>query len=416
MIKNNNVDRTTPDVVKIVEMSSEGVHSTNLSRMAIGFVLKGRKLIYHNDTSVQVSEGEVFMLDAGVHYEENIGEGEPFEQIVFYVSAADLQRIIISLNSNYGVSCDSAHRCEACRRNNFVVCPPSAELYDFFMGVNQSFRRSDLRRNEIGGRIKLTELIYLIVAGEDGCLRRKIVAGADVVNGQFAKEIYNNVFNDVSIEMLARKTNRSLTSFKKEFRRQFEVDLDLLLGENPLYDSYEVTLDSAMSTREAVDGFVTAVESMEGVEYVAVPPVDVIEKMHVTITRVSIALIIFVGVLLFISMILLNNTIRLAIYSKRYLINTMKLVGATKWYIMRPLLASALKQGIVAGIIAGVMLAGVVYGAEIFTPEGIAMLDIREVGIVLGGLIGVGIIITVCFSAVAVNKFVNMKSNKIYLY
>lgn len=223
MIKNNNVDRTTPDVVKIVETSSEGVHSTNLSRMAIGFVLKGRKLIYHNDTSVQVSEGEVFMLDAGVHYEENIGEGEPFEQIVFYVSAADLQRIIISLNSNYGVSCDSAHRCEVCRRNNFVVCPPSAELYDFFMGVNQSFRRSDLRRNEIGGRIKLTELIYLIVAGEDGCLRRKIVAGADVVNGQFAKEIYNNVFNDVSIEMLARKTNRSLTSFKKEFRRQFDV-------------------------------------------------------------------------------------------------------------------------------------------------------------------------------------------------
>lgn len=204
--------------------------------------------------------------------------------------------------------------------------------------------------------------------------------------------------------------------YDEEFRRQFEVDLDLLLGENPLYDSYEVTLDSAMSTREAVDGIVAAVESMEGVEYVAMPPVDVIEKMHVTITRVSIALIIFVGVLLFISMILLNNTIRLAIYSKRYLINTMKLVGATKWYIMRPLLASALKQGVVAGIIAGVMLAGVVYGAEIFTPEGIAMLDIREVGIVLGGLIGVGIIITVCFSAVAVNKFVNMKSNKIYLY
>lgn len=200
------------------------------------------------------------------------------------------------------------------------------------------------------------------------------------------------------------------------FRRQFEVDLDLLLEENPLYDSYEVTLSNSLSTSEEVTAFVEEVEMMEGVEYVAVPPVDIIEKMHTTITRVSIALVIFVGVLLFISMVLLNNTIRLAIYSKRYLINTMKLVGATKWYIMRPLLASALKQGIIAGIIAGAMLSGIVYGAEIFTPEGITMLALREVGIILGGLIAIGVIITVCFSAIAVNKFVNMKSNKIYLY
>jgi AraC-like DNA-binding protein len=191
--------------------------------MAIGFVVRGRKLIYHNDSSVVVGEGDMFWLDAGVHYEENVVEDELFEQIVFYVSPADLQRIIISLNSNYGLSCDSAHQCDACRRNNFVVCRPSVELHDFFVGVNQSFRRSDLRRNKIGSRIKLSELIYLIVSGEDACLRRKIVAGADVVNGQFAKEIYNNVFNDVSIEILARKTNRSLTSFKKEFRRQFDV-------------------------------------------------------------------------------------------------------------------------------------------------------------------------------------------------
>ncbi|MBR2867145.1 MAG: permease-like cell division protein FtsX [Alistipes sp.] len=200
------------------------------------------------------------------------------------------------------------------------------------------------------------------------------------------------------------------------FRRQFEVDLDLLLGENPLYDSYEVTLGGDISTMEAVAAFVEEVEMMEGVEYVAVPPVDVIERMHTTITHVSIALVVFVGVLLVISLILLNNTIRLAIYSKRYLINTMKLVGATKWYIMRPLLGSALKQGVIAGIIAGALLAGIVYGAEVFRPEGIAMLAMREVGIILGALVALGVVITVMFSAVAVNKFVNMKSNKIYLY
>lgn len=207
------------------------------------------------------------------------------------------------------------------------------------------------------------------------------------------------------------------TKFEDEaFREQFEVDVDLLLGENPLRDSYEVTISEASSSRNKVDAFATAMRQTEGVEYVAVPPVEVVENMQRTVSFVSIVLVVFLAVLLTISVLLLNNTIRLAIYSKRYLINTMKLVGATKWYIMRPLLASALKQGIIAGIIAAVAVVGVVYGVDSFTPEGIAMLDYCEAGIIAGGLIVVGVVITVGFSAVAINKFVNMKSNKIYLY
>ena len=200
------------------------------------------------------------------------------------------------------------------------------------------------------------------------------------------------------------------------FCEQFEVDLDLLLGENPLRDSYEVTLGAKYADRASVDSFVAAVSSVEGVEYIAVPPVDVVESMHNTLSYVTIGLVAFLAVLLIISLLLLNNTIRLAIYSKRYLINTMKLVGATKWYIMRPLLASALKQGVVAGIVAAAMVVGVVYGVDSYTPEGLMLLDYSEVGIIAGSLLAVGVLITVLFSAFAVNKFVNMKSNKIYLY
>ena len=138
--------------------------------------------------------------------------------------------------------------------------------------------------------------------------------------------------------------------------------------------------------------------------------------MNKTLSYVTVGLLVFLAVLLVISLLLLNNTIRLAIYSKRYLINTMKLVGATKWYIMRPLLASALKQGIIAGVVAAVMVVGVVYGVNSFTPEGLALLDYHEVGIIVGALLVVGVLITVLFSAFAVNQFVNMKSNKIYLY
>ena len=224
-----------------------------------------------------------------------------------------------------------------------------------------------------------------------------------------------------AIEATQKSVNvRYMTKDEKfadeRFREQFEVDLDLLLGENPLRNSYEVMLAEQFADGASVEEFCAAMEEVDGVEYVAVPPVDVVESMHRTLSYVTVGLIVFLAVLFIISMLLLNNTIRLAIYSKRYLINTMKLVGATKWYIMRPLLASALKQGVVAGVVAAVMLLGIIYGVDGLTPESLALIDYREVGMIVGVLLVVGIVITVLFSAVAVNMFVNMKSNKIYLY
>ena len=211
------------DVVKIVEMMNQGVRSINLSRIALGYVLRGRKVLYRNDRGVEVNEGEMFIMGLGLHYEENISFGEPFEQIIFYVTPQMLQQIIISLSSNYGIGCESKHSCERCRYATHLVAPPTLAQRDFFNGMNQSFRRSDFRTDTVDLRIKLNELIYLTLSGNDECMRTMLISCADIVNGQFTREIYDNLFNDVTIEMLARKTNRSLTSFKKEFRRQFAV-------------------------------------------------------------------------------------------------------------------------------------------------------------------------------------------------
>lgn len=202
----------------------------------------------------------------------------------------------------------------------------------------------------------------------------------------------------------------------EEFRRNFELDIDGIFVDNPLRDSYEVTLKPDCSNSECIDNFKTIIGSLDGVEYIAVPPLEVLDTMHSTISHITLALAIFLGVLLVISVLLLNNTIRLAIYSKRYLINTMKLVGATKWYIMRPLLSSALVQGLVAGVVATILVCVAVYGVGKLTPAGIAMIPYGEVAIILASMLLLGVVITVLFSAVAVNKFVNMKSNKIYLY
>lgn len=220
----NNEKFTTPDVVKLTDTSNHGIMSIMLSRAAVGFLLKGRKFIYCGDKCTEVNEGDVFIYDAGLHYEENVvSQGGTYEQITFYVSPSSLQQILLGLNSSYGLNYTNRHSCDKCRTQNFVSMRATDTLHDFFAGVNQSFRQSGFQHNDVSQRIKLNELVYLILDDADNCLKSKILANADAVNGQFAMVIYNNVFKDISLEALAQMTNRSLTSFKKEFKRQFST-------------------------------------------------------------------------------------------------------------------------------------------------------------------------------------------------
>ncbi len=202
----------------------------------------------------------------------------------------------------------------------------------------------------------------------------------------------------------------------EEFCRQFALDINEILEYNPLRDSFELTLSKESVDEESVSELVGYLRSIDGVEYVSVPPIKVVDRMHRTLSTIIFALLIFLGVLLIISLLLLNNTIRLAIYAKRYLINTMKLVGATKWYIMRPFLLSALWQGVLAGVVATAMMWGMYYGVKYAMPLGVELLNEVAVVIITSSLVLLGVFITVTFSAIAVNKFVNMKTNKIYLY
>lgn len=201
----------------------------------------------------------------------------------------------------------------------------------------------------------------------------------------------------------------------KEFRKVFESSFEEVLDENPLLDSFEVTLTADSENRDEVDRFLTNVEQLDGVDRATFPAM-IAEQLHRTVGKIRFVMILFGGALLLISLILLNNTIRLAIFSKRYLINTMKLVGATKWFIMKPFLTSAVKQGLLSGLLAALLFGVSIYGLSEAVPELTTLAQWQQVGIMLGALIGVGILLSLLFTTLAINKFVNMKSNKIYLY
>lgn len=200
-----------------------------------------------------------------------------------------------------------------------------------------------------------------------------------------------------------------------EFRKMFGAEFEEILQENPLLDSFELTLSAASEDKELLDDFIAAVERIPGVDRVSYPA-QVAERLHATVNKIRLVLILFGGALLVISLILLGNTIRLAIFSKRYIINTMKLVGATKWFIMRPFLASSIKQGILAGLGAALLFGVAVYGLNETIPEMTTVAEAEKVALIIGTMLVGGIVISLLFSYLAINKFVNMKSNKIYLY
>lgn len=200
-----------------------------------------------------------------------------------------------------------------------------------------------------------------------------------------------------------------------EFRKLFGTHFEEVLGENPLLDSYELTLTSHSDNQQAVQAFLTEAGRIDGVKQVSFPA-QLAEQLHGTVDKIRLILLLFSGALAVISLILLNNTIRLAIFSKRYLINTMKLVGATKGFILRPFLASSITQGFWAGTGASVLFAAAMYGLDQTVPGILTAAEYEKTLLILGAMIAAGIVLSLVFTWTALNRFIRMTSNKIYLY
>ncbi len=201
----------------------------------------------------------------------------------------------------------------------------------------------------------------------------------------------------------------------EEFKRVFNVDIKGILGENPLPDSYDVTLSALSSDKAQLELFAEEARKIDGVSFVTYPQ-SFIEEMHSTLDILQFIMIVFGGALLVVSFVLLNNTVRMAVYSQRELINTLKVVGATKWFIMRPFVRRSALQGFLAGIIAATLLGGTLYGLDYVVP-GIGIFPKwEEAGFIAATMVIVGIAVAVLCTLPVVNRFVNMKSNKIYLY
>lgn len=201
----------------------------------------------------------------------------------------------------------------------------------------------------------------------------------------------------------------------EDFKHYVGGDFEEFLEYNPLPDSWEVRMKSDYSSREAVEKFEKSALAWQGVDEVVYQK-NVVEQIGSNIRSFNLVLLLFGGTLLFISLILLNNTIRVSIFSKRYLINTMKLVGASKGFIMRPFLWDSFKQGLVAGLFATALFMAMIAGLNSKVPDVMMLAGDMPILIIVGSMMAGGVVISLLFTTFALNKFINMNTARIHLY
>ena len=201
----------------------------------------------------------------------------------------------------------------------------------------------------------------------------------------------------------------------EDFKHYVGGDFEEFLEYNPLPDLWEVRMKSDYSTREAVEKFEKSALGWQGVDEVVYQK-NVVEQIGSNIRSFNLVLLLFGGTLLFISLILLNNTIRVSIFSKRYLINTMKLVGASKGFIMRPFLWDSFKQGLVSGLIATALFMAMIAGLNSKLPDVMMLAGDMPILIIVGAMMAGGVVISLLFTTFALNKFINMNTARIHLY
>lgn len=190
-------------------------------------------------------------------------------------------------------------------------------------------------------------------------------------------------------------------------------DFTKFLEDNPLRDSFVLTIAEEFQTSEQLEAIVKEIQAIPGVFEVSYMT-DLVDSINKNLLKVSLVLGGFILILIITVVMLINNTIRLALFSQRFLIRSMQLVGATRGFIRKPFLSRAFLFGMMAGAFASVILFGLVKYTQA-NIEGFAMLQNQQLLLILFGiLITVGGILSVLSTLRAVNKYLNMSLDELY--
>ena len=199
----------------------------------------------------------------------------------------------------------------------------------------------------------------------------------------------------------------------KEQTEAMGTDPAEFLGYNPFTASIEIKLNAAYANSDSIAWIEKEILAEKKVMEVSYPQ-DLLDSVNRNIQRVSLFLIGLAGLLTLISFALINNTIRLAVYSKRFLIHTMKLVGAGWGFIRRPFLVRNVWVGILAALLADALLMGMAYMLVRYEPQLIEIITPSSLLKVMTSVFVFGVVITWLCAYVSINKYLRMKASELY--
>ena len=185
------------------------------------------------------------------------------------------------------------------------------------------------------------------------------------------------------------------------------------LGYNPLLASYEVNLSSAYANADSIVVVERQISALPYVKQVMYQK-DLVELLEHNVSQVTLVLLGLAVMLLLIAYVLIINTIRLHVYSRRFLINTMRLVGATPWVIKRPFVARALRMGCWSALLALVLLTGMFYYVQYSMYIMLMPVTAANIAIVACVVIVTGELLTLIGSLIAVNRYIHMDTERMY--
>jgi cell division transport system permease protein len=224
--------------------------------------------------------------------------------------------------------------------------------------------------------------------------------------------------NDILSRLSTTQYIKSFQLISKEeaaeaLKKDLGEDFIAFLGHNPLYPSIDIRLKAEFADEKTVASFISSIRQHPSINEVQYQP-SLIESVNRNLKTITWILIIFSSLLIIVSITLINNTIRISLYAKRLLFKSMLLVGATKGFILKPFLLKSIFNGFMGGLIAIILLAGLLYGISVKLPEISLIQDVQILGYVAIGMVVTGIILSFVSTWFAVSKYLRYRTDNIY--
>ncbi len=266
--------------------------------------------------------------------------------------------------------------------------------------------------------------LVLFVIGLVGLL----ILNAHKISRHVKENIGFTVFlnNDVKeVDMIKLQKSLDASSFVRstefiskeqaamELKDELGEDFVNFLGYNPLLSSIDVKLKAEYANADSIAKIERRLVKYSQVKEISYQK-SLIETVNQNIKKISIVLLIFCGLLFIISLSLINNTIRLSVYARRFLIKTMELVGATRAFVRAPFVIKSLWHSLISILIAFVLLGGVIYMIDKHIPELSMLYELDTIAILYACIMVIGFAIVWCSTTLAVNRYLRMKGNDLY--